>query len=80
MILREEWQKYLNQELQPQQPQPQQFNCDKINVYNQDNYKDISYADMVKKTPNRMNTWGRDQNCTHQNSKEAKPTPHKWNP
>ena len=44
--------RYLNQELlpwlQPQQPQSQQCNCDKINVYNQDNYRDISYAGLVK--------------------------------
>ena len=66
--------------LQPQQPQPQQYNYDKINVYNQDKYRDISHDGWVKNTPNRINTWGRDQKCNHQNSNKVKPTPHKLNP
>ena len=33
-----------------------------------------------KKTPYIMDTWGRDQNCTHHNSNKAKPTLLNWNP
>ena len=66
--------------LQPQQPQPQQYGYDKNNVYNQYRYRDISHDGWVENTPNRINTWGRDQKYNHQNSNKIKPTPHKLNP